>query len=276
LDLTVLLDTAHKDEAVYVALDSTGIKVCNREAWPERIWQRLYSTSPLCGTNLKMLLRGDGVGVRSVDEMLDLLRSEGIQGEVFDAAERAARFHGHICPGLAVGCAASMIVLERFPRSADEELVAVVENDSCSVDAIQVLTGCTFGKGNLFFRDYGKSVYTFYSREAEQGLRLVMEDVYSKLKDDFSLFQKVVSGEATERDVQEMRRGMVLNSAAILRMRPEEVFTVQEVPYDPPPSARVFRSVRCDRCGEMVSEGKVVPTERGGLCIPCAQEVGAL
>lgn len=41
-------------------------------------------------------------------------------------------------------------------RDIDEEMVAIVENDSCAVDAIQVLTGCTLGKGNLIFRDYGK------------------------------------------------------------------------------------------------------------------------
>ncbi|MCI5189229.1 MAG: hypothetical protein D3905_05405, partial [Candidatus Electrothrix sp. AS4_5] len=32
--------------------------------------------------------------------------------------------------------------------SPDEEIVCVTENDSCSVDAIQVLTGCSIGKGN--------------------------------------------------------------------------------------------------------------------------------
>ncbi|MCD6382832.1 MAG: formylmethanofuran dehydrogenase subunit E family protein, partial [Thermoplasmata archaeon] len=115
----------------------------------------------------------------TVDEALQILEEEGVNEEVLHYVERAARFHGHICPGLAVGCVASMIVLQRFPPSADEELVAVVENDSCSVDAIQVLTGCTFGKGNLFHYDYGKSVYTFYSRGSSKAIRLAMKDVYS-------------------------------------------------------------------------------------------------
>jgi len=43
-------------------------------------------------------------------------------------------------------------------RPQDEELVAVVENDSCAADAIQFITGCTFGKGNLIFHDFGKHV----------------------------------------------------------------------------------------------------------------------
>ena len=34
-------------------------------------------------------------------------------------------------------------------RAEDEEIVAIVENDACGVDALQCVSGCTFGKGNL-------------------------------------------------------------------------------------------------------------------------------
>ena len=49
---------------------------------------------------------------------------------------------------------ASMNELDSI-HAADEEIVAIVENDACGVDALQCVTGCTFGKGNLIFRDYG-------------------------------------------------------------------------------------------------------------------------
>jgi len=61
------------------------------------------------------------------------------------------------CPGLPGSLRA---LKELKGRAEDEELVAVVENNLCAVDAVQVMTGCTFGKGNLIFRDYGKQVYT--------------------------------------------------------------------------------------------------------------------
>ena len=71
-------------------------------------------------------------------------------------------FHGHLCPGLAWGIRVSEAALAMLgPRSQDEELVAVVETDSCAVDAIQYLTGCTFGKGNLRYLDHGQNVFTF-------------------------------------------------------------------------------------------------------------------
>ena len=75
------------------------------------------------------------------------------------------RFHGHSCPGLAIGyrmACAGMEALHAI-RSEDEEIVAVVENNACGVDALQCVTGCTFGKGNLVFRDHGKQVYTLYA-----------------------------------------------------------------------------------------------------------------
>ncbi len=42
-------------------------------------------------------------------------------------------FHGHACPGLAIGYRAAVHALETFHagRDEDEELVAIVENDAC-------------------------------------------------------------------------------------------------------------------------------------------------
>jgi formylmethanofuran dehydrogenase subunit E len=71
--------------------------------------------------------------------------------------QQIIEFHGHSCPGLAMGyrmAAAVMDVLKKA-RAEDEELVAIVENDACGVGALQCLSGCTFGKGNLLFKDYG-------------------------------------------------------------------------------------------------------------------------
>jgi len=78
-------------------------------------------------------------------------------------------FHGHWCPGLAVGIRAAEWALREMGRAADEEIVAVVETDMCGVDAIQFLTGCTFGKGNLIHRDWGKNAFSFYRRRDGKG-----------------------------------------------------------------------------------------------------------
>ena len=44
--------------------------------------------------------------------------------------KRAADFHGHMCPGLAIGLRAAEIALREIgPHAKDEEIVAVVETD---------------------------------------------------------------------------------------------------------------------------------------------------
>ena len=77
----------------------------------------------------------------------------------------AIEFHGHSCPGLAIGYRVAELAANRFKdKSIDEELVAVAENRSCAVDAIQAINGCTCGKGNLIIKEYGKHVYTYFKR----------------------------------------------------------------------------------------------------------------
>ena len=60
-----------------------------------------------------------------------------------DRFAEAARFHGHICPGLALGYRAAEVALERLRsgRAEDEELVTIAETDACGVDAIQFQIG---------------------------------------------------------------------------------------------------------------------------------------
>lgn len=55
--------------------------------------------------------------------------------------EKSVEFHGHICPGLVLGYKAAVIAMSELgiTRAKDEELVAIVENDACGVDAINIL-----------------------------------------------------------------------------------------------------------------------------------------
>src|SRR5512141_497308 len=106
-------------------------------------------------------------------------------------------FHGHSCPGLALGYRVAVRAVQEFPRRAtDEEIVAIVENDSCAVDAVQVLTGCTFGKGNLIFKDYGKQVYTFVGRPSGKSIRISIDwKKPAETKKEKALWDKYMKGE---------------------------------------------------------------------------------
>jgi formylmethanofuran dehydrogenase subunit E len=87
--------------------------------------------------------------------------------------------------------------------SEDEDLVTIVENDACGVDAIKLVAGCSVGKANLILQDFGgKQVYTFITRKSNRAIRLVQrqEPVIQRLDPiASSLREKVMGGTATPR-----------------------------------------------------------------------------
>ena len=94
--------------------------------------------------------------------------------ELKNTWEDCVAFHGHSCPGLTIGYKAALYAIRLLDLSfsEDEEVVCISENDACCVDAIQVMLGCTAGKGNLLFHITGKMAFTFYNRETGKSVRI--------------------------------------------------------------------------------------------------------
>jgi formylmethanofuran dehydrogenase subunit E len=184
---------------------------------------------------------------------------------------QVAEFHGHVCPGLAMGMQAARIALREIgPHSKDEEVVAVVETDMCGVDAIQVLTGCTFGKGNLIHRDWGKNAYTFFRRSDGKAIRIAgRPDAWSRDPEHQALFAKVRSGEATDEERERFSRLHEEQSYRVLEMDPNALFSVTPVTELPPRKARIHASVPCAACGESVMETRVRRLGGAEYCQPC-------
>ncbi len=189
----------------------------------------------------------------------------------------AVQFHGHTCPGLALGYRAALIALEelRSDPSHDEELVAVVENDACGIDALQVVTGCTAGKGNLIFLDYGKHVYTLINRRKGKAVRVATKPSFSTASLDPAfgdLRSKVMSGNATAEELEEFEKHRDAVCQAILTVPYPELFSVRRVDMQVPATATIYKSVPCDCCGEMVSEHRAITVSGNTLCIPCSKK----
>jgi formylmethanofuran dehydrogenase subunit E len=187
--------------------------------------------------------------------------------------ENVVEFHGHSCPGLALGFRTAIAAMKwlNANRSEDEEIVAVVENDSCAVDAIQVITGCTFGKGNLLFRDIGKRGYTFCNRRTGKGIRIVERYAPLDSPRHQELRKAVFSATATEQQRQEWQDLRQHTIDDILRAPESSVLSIAETNAAPPPQARVFDSLICSRCGEKVMETRAVKTDAGVYCADCAK-----
>ncbi len=164
--------------------------------------------------------------------------------------DKMVAFHGHSCPGLAMGyrmTVAAMSYLSQY-RSEDEELVAITENNACGVDALQFISGCTFGKGNLIFKDYGKQTYTFYARKTGQGVRVTLNRaaIPEALKGDRPAYIEW-----------------------LLAAAEKEVVSLQGVTIKEPEKARIMDSVVCESCGEAVMESRICTQDGKQICIPC-------
>ena len=170
--------------------------------------------------------------------------------------QQAIAFHGHFCPGLTIGYRAALAALRALgvSRAVDEELVAIAETDACGVDAVQFLTGCTLGKGNLILRDWGKQVFTFGRRSDGRMVRVALRHGVLAREGDADL------PDAERRARMRERMG---------EMSDEALFDVRWVDAPLPAPARILRSLPCAQCGEGVMEARVRLRDGQPLCPEC-------
>ena len=195
------------------------------------------------------------------------MRSSSLSQEMI---EQTIRFHGHSCPGLAIGMRVAELALNEFGHAADEEVVAVVETDMCAVDAVQFLMGCTFGKGNLVHLDYGKNAFSFYRRSDGKGLRIVVKPELFQTEDDLVALQKKaarseLSAEEKER-LETSRKGRIKK---IMESDLKNLFEVKPHEGPVPRRARILESLACESCGERAMESRTRRLMGKTLCIPC-------
>jgi len=195
--------------------------------------------------------------------------------EILDSKDfkQCETFHGHVCPGLSIGYRAAKAGMSWLAekRSEDEEIVAIVETDACSADAVQVLTGCTFGKGNFIFRDYGKMALTLLSRKSGRGVRLCLKPGAFKPNDEHSaLIQKVMKGQATEAESERFQTLHLQKTREVLEAPIDQLFVVTEATCEIPPRARMEPSAICTRCGEPTMPAKMVTDGADRICRGCA------
>jgi len=190
---------------------------------------------------------------------------------------KCVEFHGHICPGLAIGFQAARILMERLEvrKAPDEELVTIVETDACGADAIQVMTGCTFGKGNFIYKSYGKHAFSLVDRKRRRAMRVCLRpDVFKAEPDFFSLSEKVQKDEASPMQLERFRQLQQERTKKILDASPESLFKIEEISPDIPPKARIIESGICDFCGESTKMDLLHQMDGKKMCIPCSRKRG--
>jgi formylmethanofuran dehydrogenase subunit E len=189
--------------------------------------------------------------------------------------EKTIAFHGHWCPGLVIGIRAAELALQKLAPVDKEDLMAVVETDMCGVDAIQFLTGCTFGKGNLIHKDYGKMAFSFYDRSKNVGFRAVLRsdisgDIGAELR---SLMKKVEAGTAGQEERNRAQELRITLQERYMKADLEQMFVVTDPGCPAPKPARILASLKCEACGEMAMESRTRRFDGKTLCLPCFEKV---
>jgi len=169
--------------------------------------------------------------------------------------DKCVAFHGHECGGLTIGYKAALYAIELLGLSKadgregccisdDEQIVCVAENDACGVDAIQVILGCSVGKGNLLFHIRGKQAFSFYNRNTGKSVRLVLKPKPTGMTRErsFAYYQSCA---------------------------PRDMFDVKEAKILLPEPAKIFESYVCDCCGETAGENWIRLQGGKKLCLDC-------
>jgi len=196
--------------------------------------------------------------------------------------EAGLLLHGHKCPAMPLGLRAGAAAMNRLgvERSGDKTLVALVElgDDHCShcfADGIQMITGCTFGKGNIRQLGYGKFGVTLVDKKTGRAVRVVprAEAQLATKKTPF-FTQYRMKGVPPSRVPDEVVDPLI---EKVMSVPEGDLLTVGEVfDSDTPLKNESFDAFVCEVCGEMVVEsyGRIAGGQK--VCIPCQQQLAAV
>jgi formylmethanofuran dehydrogenase subunit E len=177
---------------------------------------------------------------------------------------------------LAIGIrVAEKALQEMGERPGDEQVVAIVETNNCAVDAVQFITGCTFGKGNLIHLDYGKNAFRFIRRKDNKAIRILVrpQAFGAQTPEQEGAIKRWQSGTATEEEKQQAQEMQKRRAEMILSAPLDDLLEVQEIQPNVPPRAKIYNSVVCDGCGEKTMEPRLRMLEGKVYCPECFEKI---
>ncbi len=190
--------------------------------------------------------------------------------------EFGQKFHGHKCPAMPMGLrvAASAMNALNVERTGDSALLAILDlgEDHCATcfaDGVQVITGCTFGKGNIKKTHKGKWALTLIDKKTKKAVRVTpkAEAMMANKKTAFfkDYREKGVPPTQVPDDIVEPLVVKVMSAPEDMIINISEVFESSH--QDPRHS---FNSFVCEECGEMtVTEyGRIKDDTK--VCLDCA------
>lgn len=193
--------------------------------------------------------------------------------------EAGQQFHGHKCPAMPSGLRVGAAAMNKLgvERAKDGQLLALVElgDDHCATcfaDGIQMITGCTFGKGNIKKLHYGKWGVTLVETKTGRAVRVTpsAEAMLANKKSEFftEYRMKGIPASKVPSEVVDPLVERVMNTPD------EQMLIVSDIfQYEIPKKPHSFDGFVCDECGEMTVEVYGRPHGDKKLCQPCYQKI---
>jgi formylmethanofuran dehydrogenase subunit E len=191
------------------------------------------------------------------------------------------QLHGHKCPAMPLGLRAGATAMNQLgvARAQNKELLAIVElgDDHCAhcfADGVQMITGCTFGKGNIRKTGIGKFGLTLIDRKAGKAVRVVPKAEAQLASRQTPFFQEYrMKGVPASQVPPEVVEPLIQN---VMNAPEDKILTIgaiRTVPVEP--KEETFDAFVCENCGEMVVEkyGRVVGNKK--VCISCQDTLTA-
>ncbi len=186
------------------------------------------------------------------------------------------KFHGHKCPAMPNGLRVAEAAMNRLgvERTGDSSLHAIVELGdnhcaTCFADGVQVITGCTFGKGNIEKSHKGKWGLTLIDKKTNRAVRAfpkaeaMMQTKKTSFFKDYR--EKGVPPTLVPDEVVQPLVDKVMNAPEEMIMEVSDIF---EFPWSAPKHS--YNSGACEVCGEMVIVEYTVVQNGKRVCKDCA------
>jgi len=141
----------------------------------------------------------------------------------------AAQTHGHFCTGLALGVMMAAKAMQIVRKNSEGlcNLTAIAESANCSLDAIQFVTGCTFGNKKLSLTDNGKLAMTMIKKEEIKLNIALRPNAIEYLKKEISGFtNEALDCCCHEEDTTTIRKN-IEQAFDVLKLDFEKVFVVE-------------------------------------------------
>ncbi|MDT8899767.1 FmdE family protein [Anaeroselena agilis] len=188
-----------------------------------------------------------------------------------DDLNKVLEFHGHMCPGVAIGYRLAKAALAALGYSHPDEgdLVTIAESDRCTIDPFQIILGCTLGKGKLYIDNTGKQAFSVGCRKSGKAVR-VIQLPYNYTAENDDLTRRVMAGRVSDEEYRQYKTAREQRIHEILTMPANELLKVAPVNLTLPEKETIHNSPRCAFCGEQVMEPWTRLREGKIACTRCA------